>query len=120
MAGPVPRRQPAAPPPDHTDYPTLAGLEAAWPAVHADLLAFVDRQTPVALAGPLSYRNTKGDPFSLPLGQALLNVADHATYHRGQLNSLAKRAGGTPGPIMRFTWAAVVADDERRTTNDER
>jgi uncharacterized damage-inducible protein DinB len=89
---------------DHTDFPDLATIEARWPAVHAEHLAFVTAQTPATLAAPLHYRNTRGESFAFPLGQVLLHVGDHATYHRGQLNSMAKRAGGTPLPIMRYTW----------------
>ena len=90
---------------DVTDYPTLAAVEERWPAVHAELTAFVAGQTPASLAGSVSYRNSRGEAFSLPLGELMLHVADHATYHRGQLNSMAKRAGGKPLPIMRVTWA---------------
>jgi uncharacterized damage-inducible protein DinB len=35
----------------------------------------------------------------------MLHVADHATYHRGQLNSMIKLAGGTPSPVMLYPFA---------------
>ena len=98
------RGEPPARMKDVTDYPTLAAVEGRWPAVHAELAAFAAGQTPASLAEPVSYRNSKGEAFSLPLGELMLHVADHATYHRGQLNSMAKRAGGKPLPIMRVTW----------------
>jgi uncharacterized damage-inducible protein DinB len=94
---------------NHTDYPTLAAIDARWPTVHADLLAFVEAQTPATLAAPLSYRTTAGQPVTLPLGQAMLHVPDHGSYHRGQLNSMARRAGGTPLPIMRYTWVLELS-----------
>jgi uncharacterized damage-inducible protein DinB len=89
---------------DHTDFPTLASVESRWPTVHGELLAFIAAQTPATLAVPLSYRNTQGQTLSFPLGQILLHVADHATYHRGQMNSMARRVAGTPLPIMRYTY----------------
>ncbi len=92
--------------PDHTDFPTLDSVEQRWPVVHSQLREFVAAQTPATLASPLSFKNSQGTPASFPLGQLMLHAADHATYHRGQLNSMAKLAGGTPMPIMRNTWMA--------------
>jgi uncharacterized damage-inducible protein DinB len=41
-------------------------------------------------------RNTYGEWFSLPLGETMIHVVDHATYHRGQINAMIKMAGGMP------------------------
>jgi len=38
-------------------------------------------------------------------------VVDHATYHRGQLNSMIRRAGGTPANTM--YWSFVQAGRPR-------
>ena len=79
---------------DETDHPTRELLVDRWPALHRELLNFVAAQTPQSLATVLHTRRTNGEPFSLPLGDMLLHVADHCTYHRGQLNSMIKLAGG--------------------------
>ncbi|MGH9929606.1 MAG: DinB family protein, partial [Pyrinomonadaceae bacterium] len=44
------------------------------------------------LARLLKYRNFKGDEFQTPIGEILLHVAMHGTYHRGQI-ATALRAG---------------------------
>ncbi len=80
----------------HEHYPTRAALEARWPVVHEAVLAFAESKSQAELDALIHYRNMKGDPFSLPLGQLMIYLADHATYHRGQLNSMIKLAGGTP------------------------
>ncbi|HUB26491.1 MAG TPA: DinB family protein [Tepidisphaeraceae bacterium] len=41
-----------------------------------------------------------GKKLELPIGPPMLHICDHATYHRGQLNSMIKLAGGTPSPVM--------------------
>jgi uncharacterized damage-inducible protein DinB len=42
-------------------------------------------------------RNLKGDiTWELPLAMMLLHVINHSTYHRGQLASLIRQAGGKP------------------------
>lgn len=81
---------------DTTDYPTRESLLTRWPQVHADFSEFILAQTAPTLAAPLTYRNTRGDQFTLPLGELILHCLDHGTYHRGQVNSLIKLAGGTP------------------------
>ncbi len=81
---------------DTTDYPTRESLLKRWPQVHADFSEFILAQTALTLAAPLTYRNTRGDQFTLPLGELILHCLDHGTYHRGQVNSLIKLAGGTP------------------------
>lgn len=87
------------------DLPTLAEIARTWPPLHAELLAFAAEQTPETLSAILHGKNTKGVPFALPVGAVMHHVADHATYHRGQLNSMIKLAGGTPSPVMLYHWA---------------
>lgn len=78
------------------DYPTRADLVGRWPEVHAALFAFLDRQTDESLLAPVVARNTYGESFSLPLVETMIHVVDHASYHRGQINSMIRLAGGEP------------------------
>jgi len=79
-------------------------LAQRWADVHTTLLAFADAQTPTTLAQSVSFHNRAGHAFERPRGLLMLHVADHATYHRGQLNSMIKLAGGTPTPVMLYTY----------------
>jgi len=40
------------------------------------------------------YKNTKGEAFRAPLWQLVQHVANHSTYHRGQVTSLLRQLGG--------------------------
>jgi uncharacterized damage-inducible protein DinB len=82
------------------DVPTRAALEAKWPIVRTGLLEFVSSRTQADLDETLHYHNNAGQPFSAPLKVLMAHVADHATYHRGQLNSMIKLSGGAPVPVM--------------------
>jgi uncharacterized damage-inducible protein DinB len=44
----------------------------------------------------ISYKNTKGQAFQLPVGAIVTHVFDHSTYHRGQIATAIKKAGGEP------------------------
>jgi uncharacterized damage-inducible protein DinB len=88
-------------------FPTLAAIERRWPEIHRELLAFAQAQTPPSLAAMITYVDLRGQPITQPLGHQMMHVVDHASYHRGQLNTLIKRAGGTPATIM--YWSYVQA-----------
>ena len=97
---------------DHNDYPTRMSVEQRWPLVHAALIDFVGRMTPNQLGNPVTYHDTKGNAHTLPLRDMILNLVDHASYHRGQIATLIKRGGGKPVPISFRIWAT-----ERNRTN---
>ena len=84
---------------NHDDYPKRMDLEQRWPLVHAALFDFLDSRSPKGLARPIEYRNTRGEVYSLALGDMFTHMLDHATYHRGQVNSMIKKAGGTPTAV---------------------
>ena len=90
----------------YIDVPPLARdvLPGRWAQVHQELLAFADAQTPASLATIVRSRNRAGTRFELPTWSVMLHVADHATYHRGQLNSMIKLTGGKPSPVMLYTY----------------
>jgi uncharacterized damage-inducible protein DinB len=76
--------------------PTRSDLIRRWPEVHSKLFSFLDRQSDDSLHATVVGRNTYGELFSLPLGDTMLHVVDHATYHRGQINSMIIMAAGKP------------------------
>jgi uncharacterized damage-inducible protein DinB len=84
----------------YEDYPTRTALEARWPEVHAELREFLGGQTHESLAAPLAFRNIAGEASVVPLGQLMIHVVDHGSYHRGQLNTMIKQAGGQPAPAF--------------------
>lgn len=85
--------------PDHTDFPTRQSIEAHWPKVHAQIAEFLAQQTSQILASICSFTNFDGSRAAIPLGHLMLHVVDHGTYHRGQLNTMIKQAGGKPASV---------------------
>ena len=99
---------------NETRHPTRTDLIGRWPEVHAELFAFLDRQTDESLLIPVVARNTYGERFSVPLGDTMIHVVDHATYHRGQINSMIKMAGGEPAAAYYQRYLALMGDPESR------
>lgn len=87
------------------DYPTRMAVEQRWPLVHSALVDYVGGLTPAALAGSITYHNKPGETVTLHIRDAITHLVDHGTYHRGQLMSMIKLAGGQPGAISYRNFA---------------
>jgi uncharacterized damage-inducible protein DinB len=44
----------------------------------------------------IEYQNTKGETYRNRISDVIIHVINHSTYHRGQIASLVRNAGGTP------------------------
>ena len=89
---------------NQTEHPTRELLAERWPIVHATLLDLLARQTNESLNTPTTILRNNGEPITVALGAMILNVVDHGTYHRGQMNTMFKQAGVEPvyTPYFRF------------------
>jgi uncharacterized damage-inducible protein DinB len=74
--------------------------------VHRSLLEFVDQQSAHSLNAPMTVTRNNGQQLTLPLGAMMMHVADHGTYHRGQMNTMFKQAGVEPAYLAYFRFAA--------------
>ncbi len=90
---------------NHEDFPTRDSLEQRWPLVHAAMLDFLGLQSQKGLARIVQYKNTRGEIYNVPLGDLMLHVIDHGSYHRGQINTMIKHAGGTPSAVAYHVYA---------------
>ncbi|MGN6422563.1 MAG: DinB family protein [Asticcacaulis sp.] len=69
-------------------YPTLDAYKPVRERIDAALVVFVEALSDADIAGPLSYHNTIGLPFTKTLGLVLSHVFNHQTHHRGQITTL--------------------------------
>lgn len=81
---------------DLSDFPDLATLSAAWEETAAELESFLASLDEPQLLSPLAYVSTEGESLAFPLWQLVLNLANHSTYHRGQVVSLLRQLGYEP------------------------
>jgi uncharacterized damage-inducible protein DinB len=86
------------------EFPELEPLRVHWGGVHAQLGDFLHRLGTHSLSRRLEWTNSDGKFMTLPMGHLIVHCLEHATYHRGQLNSLIKLAGGVPARVMYYTW----------------
>ncbi len=96
----------------HGDAPTTA----VWPdlelttvptlldQLHAQWVRFIEHQREDKLLRPISYVNSKGQPWANRVEEILTHVILHSAYHRGQLAVLIREAGMEP-PMTDFVHA---------------
>jgi uncharacterized damage-inducible protein DinB len=80
---------------DKTLY-TVAQLEDFIDDTHGKVTAFFAVQTAQSLQSIIEFKNLRGEEYAFPLWSLMLHVCNHSTYHRGQINSMIKQAGGAP------------------------
>jgi uncharacterized damage-inducible protein DinB len=78
---------------------TLDTLVAELHAVEAGLAERIDRLTDDDLANDLAYSAMDGKSFSNNLGGQMAHLANHSSYHRGQLTTMLRQVGAVP-PAM--------------------
>ncbi|MFH0882053.1 MAG: DinB family protein [bacterium] len=57
---------------------------------------FFDGLTNEAMAGEITFQNTRGISITVTLGEILMHVFNHGTYHRGQVARAVRLSGGEP------------------------
>jgi len=73
---------------DAKDFPTVASIREYWVDVEKNMRGFVVEQSEQSLIRDVSYTNPKGETFTLPLWQMMMQPPNHNTHHRGELAAM--------------------------------
>jgi uncharacterized damage-inducible protein DinB len=79
-----------------SDFPDLSSLATRSEQLQQGLTDYVNRLSAQDLAGTFEYRDLKGNVHKNVRWQALQHVANHGTYHRGQIATLLRQLGVKP------------------------
>lgn len=74
----------------------LAGLRSRYDSIDAELIEFVSSLKPADLVRSLEYQNLSGEHFAHPLWQSIQHLANHGSYHRGQIAAMLRQVGSKP------------------------
>lgn len=78
------------------EFPTVQALRERWKPIAEQQSEFIGGLSSEALTRPLHYRQISGAEFEQPLWQILQHVANHSTYHRGQVATLLRQLDRKP------------------------
>jgi uncharacterized damage-inducible protein DinB len=73
---------------DPKDFPTVSSIRASWVSIEKNMRAFLAEQTAESLLREITYTNPKGETFTLPLWQMVVQPPNHNTHHRGELAAM--------------------------------
>ncbi|HSG44908.1 MAG TPA: DinB family protein [Anaerolineales bacterium] len=73
---------------DAKEFSTVASIREYWVDVEKNMRAFIAEQTEESLMKYVSYTNPKGETFTLPLWQMVVQPPNHNTHHRGELAAM--------------------------------
>ena len=76
---------------DPSAYGDIAAVRLKWVEVEREQIEFVNRVTDESLGTMLPVRATQ-----LSLGHLMQHMANHSTYHRGQVSLMMRQLGGEP------------------------
>jgi uncharacterized damage-inducible protein DinB len=73
---------------DAQDFPTAASIREYWVDVEQNMRGFIAEQSEQSLQNSITYTNPKGETFTLPLWQMMVQPPNHNTHHRGELAAM--------------------------------
>ena len=73
---------------DSKDFPSAASIREYWVGVEENMRVFIAEQTEESLMQDVTYTNPKGETFTLPLWQMVVQPPNHNTHHRGELAAM--------------------------------
>jgi uncharacterized damage-inducible protein DinB len=79
--------------PEGEDLSSFEAIRARWAQVEDARDAFLAKLSPEKLEGWISYVNFAGESCRYRLGEVLFHIANHLTYHRGQIVTLLRQLG---------------------------
>jgi uncharacterized damage-inducible protein DinB len=92
---------PGTPPAE--ELKTVEALKSFANSIDQERQEFLRGVDDAALQATHNFTDLSGDPQSGPLAQLLQHVVNHGSYHRGQVTTLLRQAGGEPvGLDMRY------------------
>lgn len=79
--------------PSAADFPDLETVRRRFAEMDRNLVDYAASLTSDDLQRVISYKSMAGSPSAQPLWQMLQHLANHGTYHRGQIAAMLRQLG---------------------------
>jgi uncharacterized damage-inducible protein DinB len=79
-----------------TEFPDLHSVRRHWAGVESELLDFVGGLSAETIGKVIAYKLMTGAAYAEALGQSLQHMANHGTYHRGQIATMLRQLDAKP------------------------
>ena len=75
------------------EFPTVASLRKRLGEIDCEREGFLKGLSEQQIAEPFLYKDMQGNPHRLPMIFTMQHVANHSTYHRGQITTMLRQLG---------------------------
>jgi uncharacterized damage-inducible protein DinB len=90
--------------PDFSGLGDATALQRLWSLFWHRQFGFLKSLSDDELTRPIAIRTRSGIEAVQPLGETMIHVMNHATYHRGQAVGQIRQVGGTPNNTDYFVY----------------
>jgi uncharacterized damage-inducible protein DinB len=101
--------------PDFTGLADVTALQRIWDSFWHRQFIFLESLSDDELTRQIAIRTRSGIETVQPLGETMIHVMNHSTYHRGQVAGQIRQVGGTPNTTDYFIYCltkGVTETDE--------
>lgn len=89
---------------DEGEFPDIVALRDRWAVIEEHRGSWLASLRPESMASSLHYRSLQGQEFETPLWQMVQHVANHSTYHRGQVVVFLRQLGAKVVSTDMIAW----------------
>jgi uncharacterized damage-inducible protein DinB len=89
---------------DESEFPDVIALRERWVAIEEHRAVWLRELPKNGPTSKVRYKNVKGEVYEAPLWQLVQHLANHSTYHRGQVTTLLRLLGARPVGTDLLTW----------------
>ena len=76
-------------------FSSVEQLRKRWREIESELRQYLSGLDEKTLAGDFTYVNLQGKTWMYPLWRTIFHLANHGTYHRGQITTLLRQLGAS-------------------------
>jgi uncharacterized damage-inducible protein DinB len=89
---------------DEGEFPTLIALRDRWTLVEEHRASWFQNLKDEAVAERILYKTLDGRPYEGVIWQLVQHMANHSTYHRGQVINMLRQLGAKPVSTDLVIW----------------
>ena len=89
---------------DEADFSDVVALRDHWKMIEGHRDAWWAGVKRADVAAPIRYRSLAGQEFENPLWQLIQHVANHSTYHRGQVVAMLRQLKARVASTDMIVW----------------
>src|SRR5687767_4212342 len=90
--------------PDESEFANILALRDRWTIIEDHRRAWLEALPESGVVEVIAYRTFEGRPYQAPLWQLVQHLANHSTYHRGQVTTMLRQLGARTVSTDLVTW----------------